>query len=81
MAGVIEDVGAGVVAHAVQKHLEGHAIVQILAGVEFEADVDAIVLIDVQNRLPPAGQFVEGILHQPSRTLGPGIDIGPRQRA
>ena len=33
MAGIVEDVGAGMIVHAGQEPLERHAIVQVLAGV------------------------------------------------
>src|SRR5438552_9034028 len=44
MAGIVQDVATLVTADAVEEHFEGHAIVQILARMDIEAGVDAIVI-------------------------------------
>src|SRR5690606_40342017 len=79
--GVVVDRAALVAAELVQKHLEGGAVEEILARVQLVADVDAMVLIDVQDRLPAAGELGEGLVDQPVRTLRPRIKIGEGERA
>ncbi|MNL28787.1 hypothetical protein D3C87_1504470 [compost metagenome] len=69
------------VLHAIEEHLVGDAIVQVFAGVNFVADVDARLVEGVEDRRPAAGQLVEGLFDQPSRALWPGVEIGPGQRA
>src|SRR5439155_896548 len=64
-----------------EEHFEGHAIVQILARMDLEAGVDALVLEHIENRAPAPRQLVERRLDQTSRPLRPGIEIGPCQRA
>src|SRR5438094_3181371 len=81
MAGIVQDVATLVTADAVEEHFEGHAIVQILARMDLEAGVDALVLEHIENRAPAPRQLVERRLDQTGRPLRPGIEIGPCQRA
>ncbi len=66
---------------ALEEHLEGHAVVQVLAGMDLVADVDAGFVEGVEDRAPAPGQLVEGALDQAGRALRPGIEIGPGERA
>ena len=52
----------GMAADAVQEHLETDAIVQVFAGVDFVADIDAHGIGMVQDRPPALGQLVKGRL-------------------
>jgi hypothetical protein len=78
---IVEHVAAGMAADALEKHLEGHAVMQVFARMDLVADVDAAVLGMVEDRPPAFGQLVEGGLDETRRPLRPGIDIGPGQRA
>ncbi len=81
MAGVIEDPRPGMVVDRRQEALEGGAIVQVLARMQFEAEVDAFFAVDVEDGAPATSQLGEAFVHQTRRTLRPGIDIGPEQGA
>src|SRR5213080_1706067 len=81
MAGIVQDVATLVTADAVEEHFEGHSVMQILARMDLEAGVDALVLEHIENRAPAPRQLVERRLDQTRRPLGPGIEIGPCQRA
>ena len=81
MAGVVVDAAARMIADPLEEHLEGGAVDQVLARVDLVAEVDAVLLEDVEDRLPAPGQLVEGGLDQPGRARRPGIDVGPGERA
>src|SRR5207253_6174017 len=81
MAGIVQEITALVPADAVEKHLEGHAVMQILTGMDLEAEVDARLLERIENRPPAPRQLIERRLDQTRRPLGPGIEIRPRHRA
>ncbi len=69
------------VADASQEHLERDAVVQVLAGVDLEAGIDAGAVEGVEQRPPALGQLVERGLDQTGGALRPRVEIGPRQRA
>src|SRR5213593_3617871 len=79
VTGIIQQVAALVTAQALEEHLERHAVVQILAGMDLEAGADPVFLEHVENRTPAPRQLVERRLDQTGRPLRPGIDVGPRQ--
>ena len=54
---------------------------QVFARMDLVADVDAVLVGMVEDRLPALGELVEGGLDQTGRTLRPGIDEGPGKRA
>ena len=81
MARVEEDVAARMIFHAVEEHFEAGAIVEIFAGVDFEAEVDADVVEFVEDRVPALGEFVEGGFDEAGGALRPGIHVGPGERA
>jgi hypothetical protein len=64
-----------------EEHLVGDAVEQVLARMELEGDAAARLVEGVEDRPPALGELVEGGLDQPGRTLRPGIEIGPGQRA
>ena len=78
---VVEDVAALVAADRLEEALEGRAVEQILAGMNFVGDVAAGLVEGVEDRPPAARQFLERRLDQPRRALRPGIDVRPGERA
>src|ERR1700754_377797 len=81
VAGVEKDGGARVVPHRLEKALEGGAVVEILAGVEFIADIDAGLVESIEDGSPTLPEFREGFLDQPSGALWPRVEQMPGQRA
>ncbi len=81
VAGVVQNVGALVATDHPEEALEGCAVVQIFAGVQFVADIDAGLVEGIQNRQPAPAQFLKSLIDQPRRPLRPGIEERPRQRA
>src|SRR5207302_6852812 len=59
MAWIEEDVAAGMIFQALQKHFKGDAVVQIFAGMNFKADIDTDFVERVENWFPTRGEFVE----------------------
>src|SRR5437867_1808133 len=78
VTGIIQQVAALVTAHALEEHLERHAVVQILAGMDLEAGVDTVFIEDVENRAPAPRQLVERRLDETGWPLRPGVEIRPR---
>jgi hypothetical protein len=70
-----------VVSYAIKEHLEGRAVVQVFAGVQFERDIDAILIEDIQDRLPASRQFIKRVLDEAGRALGPRVKVRPCKRA
>ena len=64
-----------------QEALKGDAVVEILAGVELVADVDADRIKGVQNGQPAAAELGEGFLDQPRGPLRPRVKERPGQSA
>src|ERR1700722_2472310 len=54
VAGVVIDVATLVAADGVEKHVEGVAVEHVLARMNFKAEVDALLVVDVEDRFPPA---------------------------
>ena len=79
VAGIVENIRPRMAPDRSQEAFEGDPIVQIFPGVDFEAEIDSMLFKDIENRLPPAPQLGEGLVDQPSRPLGPRIDVWPRQ--
>jgi hypothetical protein len=50
------------VIHPRKKTLKGHAIVQVFAGMDFVADIDALLVEKVQQRPPAPGQLIKGLI-------------------
>jgi len=80
MAGVIEDRRARVMIDRREEPLERDAVVEVLAGVKFIAQVDAVISAGIEDRPPAAGQFGKALLDQPGGALRPRIDRVPQQR-
>ena len=68
------------VVHPLQEHLEGDAVVQIFAGMNLEAQVDAGFFKGIEDWAPAPRQFVESGLNQTCGALRPRIHVGPSQR-
>ena len=81
MRRVVVDGAALVPAEPLQEHLEGRAVEHVLARMNFVADVDTVLVIDVEDRLPSLRQLAESLLDQARRPLRPGIEIGEGKRA
>ncbi len=79
MRGIVVDPAALVALQPFQEHLEGDAIHHILARMKLEADIDAVLVEGVKQRLPAAGQFVKSLLDQTGRTGRPAIKERPAQ--
>jgi hypothetical protein len=77
VTGVVIDVAALVAADRIEKHVEGVAVEDILAGVDFEAEVNAVLVKDVEDRLPTATLLGETFFDESSRPLGIGIKVRP----
>ena len=78
---VVVDAAARMVVHALEEHLEGDAVEQVLARMQLEADAAAGLVEGVEDRPPALGELVEGGLDQARRALRPGVQVGPGQRA
>ena len=81
VAGVVVDVAALVAADRVEEHLEGVAVEHVLARMDFEAEIDAVVVVGIEDRLPAPRLLGEAVLDQPGGPLRIGIEIGPGERA
>src|SRR6266478_122562 len=81
MTGIEQDVAAGMISSALEKHFEGYAIVQVFAGMNLEAEIDSGGVERVQDGLPASGQFVESGFDQARGALRPRVHVGPSQRA
>ena len=77
---IVEHAGPLMAADPLEEHLIGDAVMQVFAGVDLEADVDADILRMVEDRFPALCQFVEGCLDQAGGALRPWVDIRPGQR-
>lgn len=53
---------------------------QVFARMDFIADIDAVFIGMIEDRLPAAGEFLKCRFHQAGRTLRPWIDERPCQR-
>ena len=78
---VVVDPRARMVCDGGQEPLPACPVKDIFAGVQFKPDVDAGIVIGVQDRQPAAGQFGKGGLNQACRALRPGVQIGERKRS
>ena len=81
MAGVEQDVATRVVAGEFQKAPEGCAIVQVFSGMQFIAEVHALLVKTIEDRCPAPSQFRERLINQGDIARRPRIEIGPGQRA
>ncbi len=81
MRGIIVDRAARVVAGTLEQHLEGDAVADVLARMDLKTEIDASLVIGVQDRTPAARKFVEGGLDHSRRPLRPRIEERPGQRA
>src|SRR4051794_4333360 len=78
---IVVDVTARVAPDGVQEHLERDTVENVFAGMNLEADIDPVLLIEVQDRLPPASKLTEGLLDETCGALRPGIEVGECKRA
>src|SRR3546814_4961380 len=61
--------------------LEGHAVVEVLARMDFIGEIDALFVEGVEDRPPAFRELAERLLDQSRRALRPRIEIGPGERA
>src|SRR6185437_11801355 len=69
VAGVVIDVAALVAADRIQEHIERLAVEDVFERMDLKAKIDAILVMDVEDRLPAARLFGEAILDETSRSL------------
>src|ERR1700733_3905377 len=81
MAGVVIDVATLVAADGVKKHVEGLAVEHVFAGVDLVAEVDAVLVKDVEDRLPTTALLGEAFFDESGRPLRIGIEVRPREGA
>ncbi len=79
--GIVIDRHARMVPRSFEELLERSTVIEVLARVQFVGDVDAVLVGEVENRLPPHCQFREALLDQARRPLRPRINERPHQRA
>src|SRR5271168_3978233 len=75
MRGIVVDRATLVAADGLQKSLEGGAVKDVFAGMDFVSDVAARLLISVEDRPPAAAKLREGRLDETGRALRPGVDV------
>ena len=71
MARIVVDARARVAAHGIDEALECCAIMKILAGMDFVADVASCLVECVEDRQPATSQFLESSFDQTRRALRP----------
>ena len=64
-----------------EQHLERHAVEDVLAGMQLEADIDARFVIRVEDRAPAPRKLGERRVDEAGRPLRPGIEERPGERA
>ena len=74
--GIVQHACARVVAGALKEHLITDAVVQILARMDFIADIDAVLFGVVKDGRPSCSQFIERRLDQPRWALRPDFVVG-----
>ena len=67
--------------HALVEHLEADAVVQVFAGMDFEAQIHVLLVAGIQHRQPAPRQFVERGLDQSLRPLRKREQVGPGEGA
>ena len=72
VAWIVENVGARMIVDGGEKALEGRAVVQVFAGMQFEAGVDAGLVEGVQNRQPAARSSAKASSIRPAGRCGQG---------
>ena len=81
MRRVVVDAAALVPADLVEEALVGRAVEEILAGMQLEANVDADLVVHVEDRPPAPGELLERGLDQIGGPRRPGIEERPGERA
>src|ERR1700709_2070431 len=81
MRRVVGDAATLMAAEEIQEPLEGRAVEEILARMQLETDVHAVLLVEIQDRTPPTRQLLESLLDQPGGTRRPRVDIRPGETA
>jgi hypothetical protein len=81
VAGVVVDVATLVAADGVKEHVEGVAVEHVLARMNLKAEVDPVLVIDVEDWLPAAALFRKTFFDEAGRPLRVGIEVGPREGA
>src|SRR5689334_11390544 len=81
MAGIEQQIAAGVILYPVEEHLDGSAIMQIFSGMNLETQIHSRLVKGIQYGQPAGSQLIECGLDQSGGPLRPGINIGPGQRS
>jgi hypothetical protein len=72
MAGIVEDVAARMIGHALQEHLERRAVMQVLAWMQLVAQIDTYCIEPIEDGTPALCKLSESSLDQSDRPLRPG---------
>ena len=72
VAGIVQDIAARVVVHALQEHLEGDAVVQILTRMDLVAEVDARLVEGIQDRRQRRASSSNAVSTSPAGRCGHG---------
>src|SRR5215469_15669081 len=81
VARIKQDVAAPVSGDTVEKHFKADTVVEIFAGMDFKAEIDAGLVECVENGLPTFRQLVKCSVDQAGGTLRPWVDVGPSEGA
>ena len=66
---------------AAEEHLERLAVEHVLGRMNFEAEIDAVLVVDIEDRLPAARLLGEAFLDEACGALRIRIEIRPSERA
>src|SRR5690606_582092 len=80
MRGIVVYVAALVASERIEKHFEGGTVENVLTWVNLVADIDAMVLVNIEYRLPSPGKLLEGFLDETGRALREWIKIRKGER-
>lgn len=76
MRWIVQHVGAAMVLRPLEEHLEGDAVMQVFAKMNLVANIHALLVREILDRLPALRQLVKGGSDKTCRTLRPRMDEG-----
>src|SRR3954454_21515433 len=81
MARIVEDLGASMPVQPFEKTLERRSVVEILARMQLEAEIDVCRIRLVEDRPPPSCELFKGALDQARRRGREWIEKRPSEAA
>ena len=78
---VKQNAAARMMAGCFQEAIERRTVVKIFPRMDLVTQIHARLVERIKNGQPALGQFTKSGFNQTRRTLGPGIQIRPEQRA